>query len=77
MFVIKGLEYLGRNVVVRGKEKNLEAKKFVTLAETDKEPTKDDVIKAASENSKVKRAWVMEMNGNKWKKIGDTISVNS
>ncbi len=74
-YYIKGLEYLGRNVTIRGEEKNVEAKKFVTLGTSDSMPSRDDVVNAAKENSNVKKVWVMQMDGNKWSKAMDTIDV--
>ncbi len=74
-YYIKGLEYLGRNVTIRGEEKNVEAKKFVTLGTSDSMPSRDDVVNAAKANSNVKKVWVMQMNGNKWSKAMDTINV--
>ncbi|MFQ5887243.1 MAG: hypothetical protein ACE5HY_00930, partial [Candidatus Hydrothermarchaeales archaeon] len=67
-YYIKGLEYLGRNVRIRGEEKNVEAKRFVTLGTSDSMPSRGDVINAAKKNSRVKKAWVMKMEGNKWSK---------
>ncbi|MBU2560428.1 hypothetical protein KKA03_05985 [archaeon] len=55
--------------------KGVEAKRFVTLKKTDSKPSKDDVLSLAKSNSKVKKVWVMQMEGNKWKKVMDTISV--
>lgn len=77
MYSINGLEYLGRPVVIKGKEGKTEAKRFVTLKKMDTMPTKEEVIAAASEKPEVKRVWVMQMDGNKWKKVFDTIKVNS
>ncbi len=76
MYYVNGLEYLGRPVKIKGKEmKGVEAKRFVTLKKTDSKPSKDDVVALAKSNSKVKKVWVMQMEGNKWKKVMDTISV--
>jgi hypothetical protein len=75
MYYIKGLEYLGRNVTIRGEEKPVEAKRFVTLGKSDSMPSRDDVISAARARSGVKKAWVMKMEGNKWSKAMDTISL--
>jgi hypothetical protein len=76
MYYVNGLEYLGRPVKIKGKEmKGVEAKRFVTLKKTDSKPSKDDVVELAKSNSKVKKVWVMQMEGNKWKKVMDTISV--
>jgi hypothetical protein len=74
-YYIKGLEYLGRNVKIRGEEKNVEAKRFVTLGKSDSMPSRDDVINAAKGRSGVKKAWVMKMEGNKWSKAMDTINL--
>jgi len=74
-YYIKGLEYLGRNVRIRGEEKPVEAKRFVTLAKTDSMPSRDEVMNAARRNPRVKKVWVMRMEGNKWSKVMDTIDV--
>jgi len=74
-YYIKGLEYLGRNVKIRGEEKNVEAKRFVTLGKSDSMPSRDEVIAAAKKNPKVKKVWVMKMEGNKWSKALDTINL--
>jgi len=74
-YYIKGLEYLGRNVTIRGKKKAVEAKRFVTLGKSNSKPSKDDVLAAAKKNSKVKKVWVMQMDGNKWKKVGEVIDL--
>ncbi|MFQ6135559.1 MAG: hypothetical protein ACE5PM_00050 [Candidatus Hydrothermarchaeales archaeon] len=74
-YYIKGLEYLGRNVVIRGEEKNVEAKRFVTLGTSESMPSRGDVISAARRNPKVKKVWVMKMEGNKWSKAMDTIDL--
>ncbi|RMF91285.1 MAG: hypothetical protein D6733_01595 [Methanobacteriota archaeon] len=74
-YYIKGLEYLGRNVKIRGETKNVEAKRFVTLGKSDSMPSRDDVIAAAKKNPKVKKVWVMKMEGNKWSKAMDTINL--
>ncbi|MEE8401850.1 MAG: hypothetical protein V3R86_06825 [Candidatus Hydrothermarchaeaceae archaeon] len=76
MYYVNGLEYLGRPVKIKGKEmKGVEAKRFVTLKKADSQPSKDEVLSLAKSNPKVKKVWVMEMEGNKWKKVMDTISV--
>jgi hypothetical protein len=75
-YYINGLEYLGRNVKIKGKEmKGVEAKRFVTLKKTDKMPSRDEVIELAKSNPKVKKVWVMQMEGNKWKKVMDVINL--
>ncbi|MEE8358420.1 MAG: hypothetical protein V3R82_03315 [Candidatus Hydrothermarchaeales archaeon] len=74
-YYIKGLEYLGRNVKIRGEEKNVEAKRFVTLGTSDSMPSREDVINAAKDNSNVKKAWVMKMEGNRWSKAMETIDI--
>ncbi len=74
-YYIKGLEYLGRNVKIRGEEKNVEAKRFVTLGTSDSMPSRGDVINAAKGNSNVKKAWVMKMEGNRWSKAMETIDI--
>ncbi len=78
MYYINGLEYLGRNVRIRGKEMPVEAKRFVTLKKTEKMPSKEEVIEAAKNfkgEGKIKKVWVMEMNGNKWRKVMDVINL--
>lgn len=67
---IKGLEYLGTQL-----KSGTEAKRFVILGKTDTMPTPDEVKELATANPKVKKAWVMEINGNKWKKVMDTIDL--
>ena len=77
VYKIYGLEYLGKKV--QSKNKNLansEAKRFVILKVTDKMPTREDVVSAARANPKIKRAWVMQMDGNKWRKVMEKMSVN-
>ena len=77
VYKIYGLEYLGRKV--QSKNKNLansEAKRFVILKETNKLPTKEEIIAAAKARPKVKKAWVMQMEGNRWRKAVDKINVN-
>ncbi len=75
MYYIKGLEYLGRNVTIRGEKKDVEAKRFVTLGKSNSMPSRDEVVSAAKKNPKVKKAWVMEIQGNKWRKAMDVINV--
>lgn len=74
-YYIKGLEYLGRNVTIRGEEKEVEAKKFVTLGKTESMPSREEVMAAAKGNPKVRKVWVMKMEGNRWKKAMDTINL--
>jgi len=76
MFYVNGLEYLGRDVNIKGKTMSgVEAKRFVTLKKTSSMPSRDEVITAAKANSKVKKVWVMEMNGNKWHKIMGVVNI--
>jgi len=76
-FYITGLEYLGRNVMVRGKEKNMEAKRAVTLEKKDTMPSRDEVLAAAKKNPKVKKVWVMEWEKGKkgFRKAMDVIDI--
>jgi hypothetical protein len=75
-YYVNALEYLGRDVVIKGKTmKGVEAKRFVTLKKTDTMPTRDEVISLAKERSGVKKVWVMQMEGNKWKKAMDVINL--
>jgi hypothetical protein len=81
MYYVNGLEYLGRDVKIKGKTmKGVEAKRFVTLKKTDKKPTVEEV-KELARNYKPKgdaclgKVWVMEMEGNRWRKVLDTIDV--
>ncbi len=75
-FYVNGLEYLGRDVKIKGKSmKGVEAKRFVTLKKTDSKPSKDEVLKLARTNPRIKKVWVMEMQGNKWKKAVDVMNV--
>ena len=76
MYYVNGLEYLGRDVKVKGKVmKGVEAKRFVTLKKMDSKPSKDEAIELAKSNPKVKKVWVMQIEGNKWKKVMDTIDL--
>ncbi len=70
MYQVKGLEYLGTKL-----KSGAEAKRFVTLDKTDSMPSKDDVISLAKGNPKVRKAWVMQMEGNRWKKVMDVVDV--
>ena len=81
MYYINGQEYLGRNVKIRSHEvSGVEAKRFVTIKKTDKMPIRKDVLKWAEEwksqkNSKLKKVWVMQIEGNRWKKVMDVIEI--
>ncbi len=76
MYYVNGLEYLGRDVQIRGKTmEGVEAKRFVTLKKTDALPSRDEVVALAKANPKVKKVWVMEINGNKWRKAMDVIDL--
>lgn len=76
MYYVNGLEYLGRNVEIRGKTmEGVEAKRFVTLKKTDSMPSRDEVVALAKAKPNVKKVWVMEINGNKWRKAMDVIDV--
>ncbi len=85
MYYIKGLEYLGKNVIIRGEKKDVEAKRFVTIKKTDTMPTEKDVKEACSKyedeqrmsgsRADLKKAWVMEIKGNKWKKVMNVIEL--
>ena len=76
MYYVNGLEYLGRDVKIKGKTMSgVEAKRFITLCKSDSPPSKEDVTEAAKKNPKVRKVWVMEMNGNKWRKCMDVIDV--
>jgi hypothetical protein len=76
MYYVNGLEYLGRNVNIKGRAiKGVEAKRFVTLKKTASMPSRDEVIAAAKANPRVRKAWVMEIQGNKWRKAMDTIDL--
>lgn len=75
-FFVNGLEYLGRDVKIKGKTmKGVEAKRFVTLKKSNTMPSKDEVLSLAKAKAKVKKVWVMKMEGNKWKKVMNTINV--
>ena len=74
-FYVNGLQYLGRDVKIKGKVmKGVEAKRFVTLKKLDKKPAKDQVVALAKAKG-AKKVWVMEMKGNKWKKVMDVVNV--
>ena len=81
MYYIKGQEYLGRNVKIRGcVVPGVEAKRLITIKKTDKIPTREDVLKWAEEwksqqNSKLRKVWVMQIEGNRWKKVMDVIEI--
>jgi hypothetical protein len=76
LYYVNGLEYLGRDVKIKGKAmKGVEAKRFVTLKKTDTKPSRDEVISLAKSNPKVKKAWVMRMEGNKWRKVMDVVDL--
>jgi hypothetical protein len=76
MFYVNGLEYLGRDVSIKGRTmKGVEAKRFVTLRKSDSMPSRDEVVELARQNPQVKKVWVMEMNGNKWRKAMDVIEL--
>lgn len=76
MFYVNGLEYLGRDVKIKGRTmRGVEAKRFVTLKKTSSKPSRDEVLAAARARPRVKKVWVMEMNGNKWRKAMDVINV--
>ena len=76
MFYVNGLEYLGRDVNIKGRiMEGVEAKRFVTLKKTDSMPSRDEVIELAKQNPNVRKVWVMEMNGNKWRKAMDVIEL--
>jgi hypothetical protein len=74
-YYIKGLEYLGRNVKIRGEEKQVEAKRFVTLGKSNNMPSRDDVLNSAKNNPRIRKVWVMKMEGNRWSKAMDTINL--
>ena len=81
MYYINGQEYLGRTVKIRGHAvPDVEAKRFVTIKKTDKMPTRENVLKWAEEwksqkNSTLKKVWVMQIEGNRWKKVIDVIEI--
>lgn len=76
MYYVNGLEYLGRNVSIKGRTmEGVEAKRFVNLKKTAGMPSRDEAIAAAKANPRVKKVWVMEMQGNKWRKAMDTIDL--
>jgi hypothetical protein len=76
MFYVNALEYLGRDVKIKGKVmQGVEAKRFVTLKKTPTMPSRDEVVSLAKANPKVKKVWVMEMEGNKWRKAMDVIDL--
>ncbi len=70
MFQVKGLEYLGTKL-----KSGAEAKRFVTLKKSEFMPSKDEVMELAKANPKVRKVWVMEMKGNRWRKVMDTIDL--
>ena len=76
MFYVNGLEYLGRDVKIKGKTmKGVEAKRFVTLKKTNTKPSRDEALSLARARKGVKKVWVMEMSGNKWKKVMNVINL--
>jgi hypothetical protein len=75
-YYVNGLEYLGRDVKIKGRVmEGVEAKRFVTLKKMDTMPSRDEVIELAKSNPRVKKVWVMQMEGNKWKKVMDVINL--
>lgn len=70
MYHVKGLEYLGRKL-----KSGVEAKRFVTLKKTGSMPSRDEVVSLAKSNPPVRKVWVMELNGNKWRKAMDVIDL--
>jgi hypothetical protein len=76
MYYVNALEYLGRDVKIRGRiMKGVEAKRFVTLKKSESLPSRDEVISLAKANPRVKKVWVMEIDGNKWRKAMDVINL--
>lgn len=81
MYYVNGLEYMGRDVKIKGRTmKGVEAKRFVTLKKTESLPSGSDIKDMAKnwtskEGAKLKKVWVMQMEGNKWKKVKDVIDV--
>lgn len=81
MYYVNGLEYLNRNVRIRGREMpNVEAKRFVTIKKTNEMPTREQVINWARGHNprgdaELKKVWVMQIEGNKWKKVMDVINL--
>lgn len=76
MFYVNGLEYLGRNVKIKGKTmKGVEAKRFVTLKKANTKPSRDEVLSLAKARKGVKKVWVMEISGNQWKKVMNVINL--
>ena len=79
MYVVNGLEYLGRNVIIKGRE-GVEVKRFVTIKKVDSMPSKKHVLKwvkkyKSEKNADIRKVWVMEMVGNKWKKVMGTFTI--
>lgn len=76
MFYVNGLEYLGRDVKIKGKKmKGVEAKRFVTLKKSNTKPSRDEVLSLAKARKGVKKVWVMEISGNKWKKAMNVVDL--
>ncbi len=76
IYRIYGLEYLGRTVDAKNPNiSKIEAKRFVVLKAMSRMPSMEEVIGIAKANPAVKKAWVMEMHGNKWRKVMDKISI--
>ena len=76
MFYVNGLEYLGRDVNIKGNTMSgVEAKRFVTLCKAPSMPSRDEAISAAKANPRVRKVWVMEMNGNKWHKVMGVVNI--
>ncbi len=74
-FYVKGLEYLGTKL-----KTGAEKKRFVTLKEMNSKPSPADVKAIAAEykpkgGARLKKVWVMSMEGNKWKKVGNVIDL--
>jgi len=77
MYYVYGLEYLGRKVNVKGQELPVEAKRFVILEKSANKPTEGEVKEMARESPGVRKAWVMSIEGNRWRKVMNPLEVRA
>lgn len=78
MYWINAVEYYDRTVGgrLKGPWTKSQMKKFVNgIAKLDKMPTREEVIAIARKNPRIKKVWVMKIEGNKWRKVMDVITI--
>jgi hypothetical protein len=69
-YYIKGLEYLGKNI-----KRPIAFKRVVTIGKSDSLPSKGEVLEKAALFTRVKKVWVMKLDGNRWYKVMDSINL--